>query len=177
MTETAMELGSQALGIVGWIIVGIVALLAIISIFKERFNAFYCILLGVGSFFVTRQLNIFAQTGEFEVDILAIIFAVMVGAWILIRFLPLIMSGCMDTETSTYLVLGTLLESTEATGCASSLLKCIGTLILAGLLGFGTYFLMNFALCNGLYFIGYIISSLLTAGALAAFIKSFFSYY
>lgn len=183
MTDTATEFGLQTINALGWVIIVIAGVMLLVSIFLDKFNALYCILLGGASFFGTYYINslvknnvIFAPDIEAGViDQAAMLFGIMVGTWVIIRFLPLVAAGFRDVETSTYLILGTLIEESD-NGATAGCFALGGTLFVGAGLGVGAYFLMNFAYCNSLYFIGYIISSLLTMWGIVSFIKSFFEY-
>ena len=183
MTDTATEFGLQTINALGWVIIVIAGAMLLVSIFLDKFNALYCILLGGVSFFGTYHINllvknnvIFAPDIEAGViDQAAMLFGLMVGAWVIIRFLPLVAAGFREVETSTYLILGTLVEESD-NGATAGCFALGGTLFVGAGLGVGAYFLMNFAYCNSLYFIGYIISSLLAIWGIVSFVKSFFDY-
>ena len=183
MTETAKEFGVETITTLGWIIIAILGVMLLVSIFIDKFNALYCTLLGGASFFGAYYINslakndvIFAPDIEAGViDQAAILYGLMVGVWVIVRFLPLVAAGFREVETSTYLILGTLIEESD-NGATAGCFALGGTLIIGGGLGVGAYFLMNFALSNSLYFIGYIVSALLTVWGIISFIKSFFEY-
>ena len=183
MTDTATEFGLQTINVLGWVIIVIVGAMLLVSIFLDKFNALYCTLLGGASFFVTYIINLIVKDSVIvdsdveagAIDEAAMLFGVMVGVWVIFRFLPLVAAGFREVETSTYLIFGTLVEESDngaTAGCFA-----LGITLVAGVgLGVGAYFLMNFAYYNSLYFIGYIISSILTVWGIVSFIKSFSKY-
>lgn len=183
MTDTATEFGLQTINALGWVIIVIAGVMLLVSIFLDKFNALYCILLGGASFFGTYYINslvknniIFTPDVELGViDQASILFGLMVCAWVIIRFLPFIAANFQIVQTSTYLILGTIVEESD-NGAGAGVAAFFVVLFAGGALGVGAYFLINFAYCNSLYFIGYIISSLLTVWGIVSFIKSFFEY-
>lgn len=183
MTESATEFGIQAITTIGWIVIAIVGVLALVSIFADKFNAIYCVLFGIASFFGTHYINrlvesevIFAPAIDAGViDQASMLFGLMVGIWVFIRFLPFVAAGFQIVETSTYLILGTLVEESD-NGATSGCFALGGAIFVSAGLGVGAYFLMNFAYCNSLYFIGYIVSALLTVWGGVSTVKSFLDY-
>lgn len=179
MTESATEFGIQAITTIGWIVIVIVGVLALVSIFVDKFNAIYCALLGIASFFGTHHINGLVESDViFALDIDAgvidqasMLFGLMVGIWVVIRFLPLVAAAFQVIKTSTYLIMGTLVEESD-NGATSGCFALGGTIVVAAAMGVGVGFLMNFAYCNSIYFMGYIVSALLTIWGVVAFIKS-----
>ena len=184
MTETATEFGLQTINALGWVIIVFAGILAIASIFLDKFNALYCILLGIASFFGTYKINLLVKNNivfvpDVEIGVIdqaSMLFGLMVGAWVIIRFLPFIASGFTYIETSTYLILGTLVEETD-NGTTAGCFAMGATLFVGAFFGTATYFLMNLALSNALYFVGYIISGILVALGIFSFVKSFFEFW
>ena len=155
MTNTATEFGIHAITTIGWIVIAIIGVLALISIFVDKFNAIYCVLLGIASFSGTHYINgmvendvIFAPDIDAGViDQAAMLFGLMVGFWVFVRFLPLVAAGFQIVETSTYLILGTLVEESD-NGATSGCFALGGAIFVSAGLGVGAYFLMNFAYFN-----------------------------
>lgn len=183
MTETATEFGIQTINALGWVIIVIAGAMLLVSIFLDKFNALYCILLGGASFFGTYHINLLVKNniifapnvGASVIDQAATLYGLMVGVWVIVRFLPLVAAGFREVETSTYLILGTLVEESD-NGATAGCFALGGTLFVGAGLGVGAYFLMNFAYCNSLYFIGYIVSALLTVWGVVSTVKSFLDY-
>ena len=183
MTQEGIDFAKQFFSGAGIFVLIIAGIIAIISLFADRFNAIYSVLLAIGSFFVTHEINSFVKAGvsiedftDNVVDTGAIAFGIMVTVWIFFRYLPFVAAGFSQVETKTYLILGTLIEESDG-GAGAGGLALFMTAIVSGGLGIGVYFLMNFALCHSLFFIGYIISSILTIWGISAVVKSFIDSY
>ena len=178
-----MEFAKQFFSGAGIFVLIVAGIIAIISVFADRLNAIYCVLLAIGSFFVTHEINSFVKAGipiedftDNVIDTGAIAFGIMITVWVFFRYLPIVAAGFSQVETKTYLILGTLVEESDGGAGAGGLALFI-TAIVSGGLGIGTFFLMNFALCHSLFFIGYIISSILTIWGISAVVKSFIDSY
>ena len=124
--------------------------------------------MGIGTFFIAHIIN----NAEVDVQGKAIAWAVVVGIWVFFRFLPVVGAQITGAETSTYLILGTLVEDTDYSHIPIVLILIA---ILSGGLGVGTFFLVQWALTSGLVFITYLICTLLTLWGGVSFVKSFFS--
>ena len=154
------------------VIIVVLIIAFIISLFAEKFNAIYCILLGIVSFFITSGLCAVVKEDATKINTVAILFAVMVAGWYVVRSLPAIVIAAKDEETSTYLILGTLVEETD-NGVNAMFLCLVIIGIVATVLGIGTAFLMTWALEKSLYFIGYLLSVILTIWGVFSTFKAF----
>ena len=65
MTDTATEFGLQTINALERVIIVIAGAMLLVSIFLDKFNALYCILLGGASFFGTYYINSLVKNNIF----------------------------------------------------------------------------------------------------------------
>ena len=179
--EGFSEFGKEVLESVGYpvliILAGLAFITLIVALFNDQVNGVLCVVIGVGAmFFIHKFCDPIALMGEADTEItVEEVNFVFVFLWtlvffvlMLLRFLPCM---SMQTEKNTYLILGTLVEETDSRIVGAGV--GLGVPILCSV---GYFFLSDWLVNNGWYYIGYIAVGFFLLISVIGLIRSFFDY-
>ena len=144
----------------------------ITALINDRVNCVLCVIIGAISMFFIHKLCILdfliakGETIEKARSKFVLLWTTIFGAIMLLRFFP-----CLNvhTEKHTYLIMGTLIEESESHAVG------IGTFFfIPAILTTSFYFVSNWLVGMGWYYIGYIAMGIFLLFSVTGLIRSFF---